>query len=323
LNYNNYPFSRDVPNDYIPGAHCHTFPIIALANSLGTPYVFNSYFLKTYPPLKLNIYLREQLSPDFERGKFMPNQWGHQPMGKDSWRLVLGIVIIGIIGYLLIPNFLKAEATIPATSLNNVNPSSTYDPNDPNSSGYPTQSLPTVTNALNNSNGNNELTAGYWILFLYDGTIQQLPVNAQDYAFVQGLVNSDTKGTSTNPVFLVESGQIQKYVVSNETYSIISNMATINRRSSNSLPNTNQAPSQTPTTPTPISPSPSSSTPTIPSTTPSTPAPSSPIPSTPTPSSPTPSTLTPSSPTPSTPTPSSPTPSTPTPSTLYPYNNPK
>jgi len=224
----------------------------------------------------------------------MSNQWGRQPMGKDSWRLVLGIIIIGIIGYLLIPNFLKTEATIPAASLNNVNPSSTYDPNDQNSSGYPAQSFPAVTNALNNSNGNNELTTGYWILFLYEGTIQQLPVNAQDYAFVQRLVNSDTKGTSTNPVFLVESGQIQKYVVSNETYSIISNMATINRRSSNSLPDTNQAPSQTPATPTPTSPTTS------------------------TPSTPTPSTLT-----PSTPTPSTPTPSTLTPSTLYPYNSPK
>ncbi|MDR3540110.1 MAG: hypothetical protein P4L69_03950 [Desulfosporosinus sp.] len=216
----------------------------------------------------------------------MSNQWGRQPMGKDSWILVLGVVIIGIIGYLFIPNLIKpfnssTDPTVPATILNSDNQPSTNDPYALNSSGYPIQNLPSVNNTLNNGNGNNEITTGYWILFLYNGTIQQLPINAQDYAFVQGLVNSDTKGTPTNPLFLVENGQIQKYVVSNETYSIISNIATINRRSSTSLPDINQTPSPTPTIPT----LPTRPTPTIPSTsTPSTSSPSTSSPSTSSPS---------------------------------------
>ncbi|MDR3601130.1 MAG: hypothetical protein P4L49_11725 [Desulfosporosinus sp.] len=193
----------------------------------------------------------------------MSNQWGRQPMGKDSWTLVLGIVIIGIIGYLFIPNFFKSinSSTDPAvttTSPNTVNSSSTSDPNALNSAGYPIQSTPGINNALNN--GNNEIATGYWVLFLYNGTIQQLPVNAQTYAFVQGVINGDTKGTPTNPIFLVENGQIQKYVVSNETYSILSNMATINKRSSTSSPDTNQTPSpntnQTPSPNTNQTPSP-------------------------------------------------------------------
>ena len=215
----------------------------------------------------------------------MSNQWGRQPMGKDSQTLILGIVIIGIIAYLFLPNFFKAinsstDPTGSATSLNNVNQPSAYDPNALNSSGYPIQNSPSVNNTLNSGNGNNEMTTGYWILFVYNGTIQQLPVNAQDYAFIQGLVNSDAKGTPTNPnpIYLVENGQVQKYVVSNETYSIISNIATINKRSSTSLPDTNQTPSPTPT-PTPTTPTPTTPTPTIPSTT----IPSTTIPNTTTP----------------------------------------
>jgi len=254
------------------------------------------------------MYLEKQFSPHFERGKFMSNQWGRQPMGKDSLTLVLGIVIIGIIAYLLLPNISRginssADPTVTATSLNNDNQPNTNDPYalNSNSSGYPTQNIPSVNNTLinGNGNGNNEITTGYWILFLYNGTIQQLPINAQDYAFVQGLVNSDTKGTPTNPIFLVENGQIQKYVVNNETYSIISNMDIIANRSSNSLPITNQVPTPA-TTPTPTIPSittpgasaPGTSVPSI--TVPNTSVPNTSVPSTTVPSTTVPNTTVPS-----------------------------
>ncbi|MDR3543125.1 MAG: hypothetical protein P4L69_19495 [Desulfosporosinus sp.] len=230
----------------------------------------------------------------------MSNQWGRQPMGMDSRTLVFGIVIIGIIGYMFIPNFFKSvnsstDPTVTATSPNNVNSSSTNDPNTLNSSGYPIQNLPRVNNTLNNGNGNNEITTGYWILCIYNGTIQQLPINSQDYAFVQGLVNSDTKGSTTNQIFLVENGQIQKYVVSNETYSIIANMATINKRSSNSLPDTYQTPSPTPTTPTLTIPSSSAPSTTVPSAS----APSTTVPNTTVPSASAPSTTVPNTTVPS------------------------
>lgn len=189
----------------------------------------------------------------------MSNQWGRQPIGMDSRKLVLGIIIVGIIVYLFLPNLFKGtnpstEPTVPATSTDNINPPSSFDSNTLNSSGYPIQNF-SNNNILNSRNG-DEITTGYWIVFLYNSTIQQLPVNTQDYAFIQELVNSDTKGNQTDSIYLVENGQIHQYIVSNDTYSIISSLENIKKRSSNS--------SSTSTTPTPIVPTPSSPTPTIP-----------------------------------------------------------
>ncbi|MDR3600969.1 MAG: hypothetical protein P4L49_10915 [Desulfosporosinus sp.] len=163
----------------------------------------------------------------------MYNQWGRQPMRKDSWTLVLGIIIIGMMGYLFIPNFFKSDPTVPATNLNDVNQPNTYDPNALNSAGNPIQNSPSTNNILNNGNSNNELTTGYWILFVSNGTVQQLSVNAQEYALVQGLIESDSKGIAKITVFLIDNGQIHQFVITNETYSIISNIAIINTRSSN------------------------------------------------------------------------------------------
>lgn len=195
------------------------------------------------------------------------NQWGRQPMGMDSRTLVFGIVIIGIIGYLLLPNLFKTfnsstDSIVTSTNLSNVNPPSTYDPStsDPstvNSSGYPTQNFPSVNNALNSANRNSEISTGDWILFLSDGAFQQFSVNAQVYAFLQELIQSDRKGTANITVFLVENGQIHQFIVSNETYSVISNIAAINARASNSstysAPPTNSTPSTTISPPTVIS----------------------------------------------------------------------
>lgn len=167
----------------------------------------------------------------------MFNQWGRQPKWKDSRTLVFGIVIIGIIGYQFLPNFFKAiyssiDPTVTATNLNNVNPPSTYDPNALNSFGNPIQNSSSVNNTLDSGNGNNTISTGYWLLFVSNGTFQQLSVNAQNYAFVQGLIQSDSKGSATVTIFLIDNGQIHQYIVSNETYLVISNMATINTRAS-------------------------------------------------------------------------------------------
>ncbi|SPF36872.1 conserved hypothetical protein [Candidatus Desulfosporosinus infrequens] len=166
------------------------------------------------------------------------NQWGRQPTRKDSRTLVIGIVILSIIGYLLLPNLYKtlnisSDPVVTATNLNNVNPSSPYEPNDLNSSGYPTQNFLSDNNTSNSDNRNSQLTTGYWILFLSNGTFQQFSVNAQVYAFLQELIQSDRKGTAAITVFLVDNGQIRQHIVSNETYAVISNIATINARASN------------------------------------------------------------------------------------------
>lgn len=177
----------------------------------------------------------------------MSNQWGRQPMGKDSRTLVFGIIIIGIIGYLILPNFFKAinsstDPAVPATSLNNVNQSSTYDPNALNSPSSSSQLFPSINNTMNNGSENNALTSGYWVLFVSNGTTRQLSVNAQDYAFLQELFQSDNKGTGAFTVFLVDQGQIHQYFVSKEAYSIISDMASIKERPSNVTPNASSNP---------------------------------------------------------------------------------
>jgi len=162
------------------------------------------------------------------------NQWGRQSVGKDLRTLALVIVIIGIIGYRILPNYFKVDPTVTGTSLDNVIQPSTYDLNALNSSSSSAQLFPSVNNTMNIGSGNNAIMAAYWILFVSNGTFQQLSVNAQEYALVQGLIESDSKGTATITVFLIDNGQIHQYIVSNETYSVISNMATINARASNS-----------------------------------------------------------------------------------------
>jgi len=168
----------------------------------------------------------------------MPNQWGRQPRGRfsqDFGTLAFGIVIIGIVGYLLFPSFYKDinNPTVPTASIGNVNLPSTNDSGAPNSSNSSSQLLPSVNNTMNNGSGNNALTSGYWVMYVSNGTSQQLSVNAQDYAFLEGLIQSDSKGSATFTIFLIDNGLIHQYIVSNETYSVISNMAIIYARTSN------------------------------------------------------------------------------------------
>ena len=175
------------------------------------------------------------------------NQWGRQPMGKDSRTLVFGIVIIGIIGYLLFPSFFKAiiNPTVAASSLNDVNLPSTNDPNALNSATLPSQLFPSGNNTMNIGSGINAISSGYWVMFVSNGTSQQLSINAQDYAFLQELFQSDNNGIGASTVFLVDNGQIQQYNVSKETYSIISNMASIKARLSNASASTASTPPTT------------------------------------------------------------------------------
>ena len=169
-------------------------------------------------------------------------------MQKDSRALVLGIVIIVIIGYHFLPNLFQADPTIAPTSLNNINLPSTYDPNALNSSNSSSQVFPSVNNTMNIGSGNNALTSGYMVLFVSNGISQQLSVNAQDYAFLQELFQSDNNGIGASTVFLVDNGQMQQYNVSKETYSIISNMATIKARTSNTSTSSTPPTTMLPTT---------------------------------------------------------------------------
>lgn len=157
----------------------------------------------------------------------MPNQWERQP---HIPQLLIGIGII-IIGFLLFPNFFKdISSRITSTSaqtLNDVNLSSTNSPNTLNSSISSSSLFPNVNNTLNSASGNNTLASGYWVLFVSNGNPQQLSISNQDYAFIQGLIQSDSKGSPSVKIFLIDNGQIHQQMVSNEIYSILSNMAAI------------------------------------------------------------------------------------------------
>ncbi|MDQ7095654.1 hypothetical protein REC12_18860 [Desulfosporosinus sp. PR] len=225
----------------------------------------------------------------------MPNHWGNQPGFKIPPVLVV-VVILGIISFLLFPNlFTDIYSRVnPASSLSNsenVSLPNNDNQTSINSPQYSNQILPNTDNTLSIGNGNNEIASGYWILFVNNSAIQQLPINAQDYAFILGLVNSDKNATPTNQIFLIENGQIQKYLISNEVNSVISNLATIYKRSS--------ATSQTPTAPgttVPDTASPNATTPntTIPNTTvPSTTNPNTTNPNTTNPNTTNPNTMTP------------------------------
>lgn len=157
----------------------------------------------------------------------MPNQRERQSYIP---QLLIGIGII-VIGFLLFPNFFKdisSQITSnTAQTLNDVNLSSTNYPNTLNSSISSTSLFPNVNNTLNSASGNNALASGYWVLFVSNGNPQQLSISNQDYAFIQGLIQSDTKGNPSIKIFLIDNGQIHQQIVSNEIYSILSNMAAI------------------------------------------------------------------------------------------------
>jgi len=168
----------------------------------------------------------------------MPSTWGRPPRNEiwqDLQALALWILIIGVVGYVLFPNFFKdiysrLSDTVAQTSTLNDN----YTLN--NSSGvYPDVTTPqsllgqdfsNVSNALYN-NGNNEVSSGYWIIFVSEGEFKQLAVSNEAYTFLLRLIESDQKATGKSTVILAANGQIQKFTVSEEINSIINNMAVI------------------------------------------------------------------------------------------------
>lgn len=176
----------------------------------------------------------------------MPNPWRRQPrssLWKNLQALAFMSLIIGIIAHLFLPGFLNNLSAVPTASPVNLNLPSINDPNSSNPSQNAIQNVPAMSNI---SGINNALAAGYWIIFLTNGKLQQLSVNSQDYTFIQGLIQSDSKGTGAITIFLVENGKIRQYAVNGEIFSIISNMTTIEIRATNPAPTTDPNISLTP-----------------------------------------------------------------------------
>lgn len=167
----------------------------------------------------------------------MPNLWGRPPrnqIGQDIQSLAIWVLIIGVVGFLLFPTFFKdvfSRMSDPVVETSNL-----ADVNLPNSSGLEpldyadlsTQDYPNVYNSL--YNGKNEVSSGYWVIFVAEGEFKQLSVTSESYAFLLRLIESDQKAVVKNSVILTANGQIRKYLVSDEIYVIINNISTINNR---------------------------------------------------------------------------------------------
>ncbi|TGE36772.1 hypothetical protein E4K67_16795 [Desulfosporosinus fructosivorans] len=168
----------------------------------------------------------------------MPSAWGRPPrndLWKDLQALALWVLIIGVVGYILFPNFFKdiySRLSDPVTQTSTLNDNYTLNNSaNLNTNSYDQQTLleqdfSNVSNALYN-NGKNEVSSGYWVIFVAGGEFKQLAVSAEAYAFLLRLIESDQSTEGKSSIILVSNGQIRKFTVTEEIYSIINNMALI------------------------------------------------------------------------------------------------
>lgn len=171
----------------------------------------------------------------------MPNTWGRPPRNEiwqDLQALALWILIIGVVGYVLFPNFFKdiysnlADPVTQTSALNDqytLNNSINANNDLNNNQSFLGQDFSSVSNALYN-NGNNEVSSGYWVIFVADGEFKQMAVSSDAYSYLLRLIESDQNAAGKITVILSSNGQISKHVVSEEIYAIITNMALIENR---------------------------------------------------------------------------------------------
>lgn len=165
----------------------------------------------------------------------MRSAWGRPPKN-DIWSdiqaLLLWIFIVGIVGYLLFPDFFHnvydhlavnedrmeeiGEITLPSSSINFTDPSNQYQ-------------LPNVYNTI--YSGESEISDGYWAIFVMDNQFKQLSLSTESYAFILRLIDGDRKADIKSTILLSASGKIQKYQVSDEIYKILTNLSQIDLRS--------------------------------------------------------------------------------------------
>lgn len=167
----------------------------------------------------------------------MSSAWGRPPrndLWKDLQALALWVLIIGVVGYIVFPNFFKdiySTLSDPVTQTSTPDNYTLQTTDNTNANAYDQQTLfgqnsSSVSNALYN-NGTNEVSSGFWIIFVAEGEFKQLAVSSDAYAFIIRLVESDQSVEGKNAIILAASGQIKKFNVSEEIYAIINNMALI------------------------------------------------------------------------------------------------
>ena len=169
----------------------------------------------------------------------MPSAWGRPPrndLRQDLQALALWILIIGVVGFIIFPNFFKdiySRVSDPATQTSTLNDNN-YTLNNAANLNTMTndpqtllgQDFSSVSNALY-SNGKNEVSTGYWVIFVAEGDFTQLAVSSDAYAFLLRLIESDQDVEGKNTVILAANGQIRKFTVSEEIYTIINNLGLI------------------------------------------------------------------------------------------------
>ena len=166
----------------------------------------------------------------------MQGAWGRPPrndLWKDLQALAIWILIIGVVGYVVFPNFFKdiytklADPVAQTSTLDDnysLSNSDTLTATDQQS--LLGQNTASVTDALY-TNGNNEVSSGYWIIFVSEGEFKQLSVSSENYAFLLRLIETDQSVEGKSAVMLTENGQLKKYNVSAEISAIIENMALV------------------------------------------------------------------------------------------------
>lgn len=177
----------------------------------------------------------------------MPNSWGRPPRN-DIWQdlqaLAFWVLLIGVVGFFIFPNLFKdvySRLTDPTTAVSTDTNNLTSNLNDYAGLNLDSSNLTQDTSSILNSGyssnvltglygNNNEVSTGYWVIFVAEGEFNQLSVTNETYTFLTKLIASDTKAELKNTVILAANGQILKFAVSDEVYSIITNMALIDTR---------------------------------------------------------------------------------------------
>lgn len=182
----------------------------------------------------------------------MPNSWGrppHNEIWQDIQALAFWVLLIGVGAYILFPNFFSdvySRLTDPAAQLVD-NSTGTYDPDnsgydpqdsyDPYSTSTLTDTSPGYLYSTDNYGSStsslylsNEVSTGYWVLFVSDGDFKQLSVTTEAYTFLLRLIEKDQTGEGKNTLILTANGQIRKFQVTEEIYGIVNNMAAIDKR---------------------------------------------------------------------------------------------
>ncbi|KTE92464.1 hypothetical protein AT727_19110 [Desulfitobacterium hafniense] len=181
----------------------------------------------------------------------MSNQWGRTQRNRPS--IVKGIAFflsVSILAYLSFPGLKNMiypllKPTYAATNSSNytlpkTNNSLTQSSPPDSILTYPIQDSLSTYN-LANETKNNEVTTGFWLLFVANGQISQLSVDAETIAFIQLLINKDLRSSGKNNLVLVENGRFRQYMISDEINSVVASLSVIDIRASkgsiNSSPN--------------------------------------------------------------------------------------